>query len=231
MIRRRILRTVGIGESAIDSRLQELMNGANPTIGLAAHTAQCDVRIAARADTASAADALLDPLEAEIRRRLAGYIYSTTPEEPFEAVVARLLQARGAKVALVESNTHGALAARLATGHAAYDAVTAHYAVDAQDLPESVRRVVGQNGDPKTNAASAAAALRALSGADFALAVLGTQGEQEGVYGATSGRTWIGMATAEEARAVLCPFGGRDEYTVTRIGNQALGLLWDVLKR
>src|SRR5690606_37729704 len=48
IIRRRILRTIGIGESAIDHRLRDLMDSANPTVGLAAHTAQCDVRIAAR---------------------------------------------------------------------------------------------------------------------------------------------------------------------------------------
>ena len=230
IIRRRVLRTVGIGESAIDHRLQDLMNGANPTIGLAAHTAQCDVRITARADTAAAADALLDPLEAEIRRRLAGRIFSATPEEPFETVVAQLLQTHGAKVALVESNPQGALAARLAMGHAAYTAVAAHYVADSPDLPPTVRQAVAQNGDLETAAASAAAALRAQTGTEFALAVLGTQGEHEGVYGATSGRTWIGMATVDGTRAILCPFGGRDEYTVTRIGNQALGLLWEALK-
>jgi len=97
------------------------------------------------ADTAAAADALLDPLEAEIRRRLTGHIYSATPEEPFEAVVARLLQGRGAKVALIESNTRGALAARLATGHAAYDAVAAQYQTDAPDLPPAVVNAVGDN--------------------------------------------------------------------------------------
>ena len=234
IIRRRVLRTVGIGESTIDSRLHDLMHGANPTIGLAAHTAQCDVRIAARAESAAAADALLDPLEGEIRKRLDGHIYSTTPEEPFEAVVARLLQGRGAKVALVESNTRGALASRLAAGNAVYAAVAAQYRTDAADLPPSLARALGEEaGDAPSEAAAVAAAtaLRAVSVADFALALLGTQGEQEGVYGATSGRTWIGLATAAGTRAVLCPFGGREEYTVTRIGNQALGLLWDALKR
>jgi nicotinamide-nucleotide amidase len=230
VIRRRVLRTVGIGESTIDSRLQDLMHGANPTIGLAAKTAQCDVRITARADTAAAADALLDPLEAEIRRRLEGHIYSMTPEEPFEAVVARLLQGRGATVALVESNTQGAVAGRLAAGNAVYAAVTAQYRSDSTELPATLAHTVANGSPSEAYAVAAAESLRRLSGADFALAILGTQGEQEGVYGATSGRTWIGMATSAGVRAVLCPFGGSEEYTVTRIGNQALGLLWEALR-
>src|SRR5690606_8907659 len=60
IIRRRVLRTIGIGESAIDDRLSDFMLWANPTVGLAAHTAQCDVRITARADSAAEADVMLD---------------------------------------------------------------------------------------------------------------------------------------------------------------------------
>ena len=48
IIRRRILRTFGIGESTIDMLLDDLMHSSNPTAGLAAHTGQCDIRIAAR---------------------------------------------------------------------------------------------------------------------------------------------------------------------------------------
>ena len=60
IIRRRILRTLGIGESTIDVILDDLMHAANPTTGLAAHTGQCDIRIAARAETADEAEELLD---------------------------------------------------------------------------------------------------------------------------------------------------------------------------
>ena len=101
IIRRRVLRMVGIGESAIDDRLQDFMTWSNPTVGLAAHTAQCDVRITARAESAAEADTMLDALEAAIRERLGSFIYSSTAEEPFAAVVARLLQHAGAQVAIL----------------------------------------------------------------------------------------------------------------------------------
>lgn len=237
IIRRRILRTVGIGESAIDSRLRDLMAGSNPTVGTAAHTAQADVRIAARAATAAEADAMLDVLEQEIRRRIGEYIYSTTPDEPFEAAVARLMQERGATVGVLESNTAGKVAGRLAGATAVYAPVAGHWLVDdVTGLPSEVQAALGDiRGDEPAysehQAAAAAEAVRAAAGSRFGLAILGTRGAAEGVYGVNSGRTWIGVASEAGASAVLCPFGGQDEYTVTRIGNQALGLLWNQLKK
>jgi nicotinamide-nucleotide amidase len=231
VIRRRILRTVGIGESTIDSRLRDLMAGSNPTIGTAAHTAQADVRIAARAATAVEADAMLDVMEQEVRARIGEHIYSTTPEEPFEAAVVTLLQARGATVSLVESNTRGSIAARLAGAIATFAPVAAQWLVDGEQLPPALGSLVNtDNSFTEAQAVEVAKAARAATGSDYALAILGTSGAGEGVYGASSGRTWIGFAMPTGATATLCPFGGQDEFTITRIGNQALGLLWNLLK-
>ena len=41
----RTLRTVGLGESLIDQRIDDLMHLSNPTVGLAAHFGQVDVRV------------------------------------------------------------------------------------------------------------------------------------------------------------------------------------------
>jgi nicotinamide-nucleotide amidase len=231
IIRRRVLRTVGIGESMIDSRLRDLMDGANPTVGLAAHTAQADVRIAARAATAAAAEQLLDDIEATIRARIGDFIYSATADEPLEAVVACLLGERGATVALVETNTRGLVAARLT---AAVEAVVAaQWTAGQTGLPPGLA-LLGAPDEPvafsAAQAADAASAARVVAGSDFALAILGTQGADEGVYGKTSGETWIALASAAAAQMERCPFGGQDDYTLTRIGNQALGLLWKQLK-
>lgn len=238
IIRRRVLRTVGIGESAIDDQLHEFMTWANPTVGLAAHTAQCDVRIAARANSTVEADAMLDVLEASIRERIGAYIYSDVPEEPFAAVVARQLRVANAQVALLESNSEGAIAARLRDALPdaadAQSVVAKAVSVGGDEVPAEVAvqlaAVVPEN-YTEAIAAHAAAELRANSGATYALAILGTQGEHEGVYGRTSGRTWIGLATPAGSHAILCPYGGRDEYTITLIGNNALRLLWQELKQ
>ncbi len=92
VIRRRILRTFGIGESTVDALLGDLMQQANPSVGLAAHPGQVDIRIAANADMLSTAEALLDSVEQAVRALVGVFIYSTTPGETFEAVLVRRLQ-------------------------------------------------------------------------------------------------------------------------------------------
>ncbi len=95
IIRRRVLRTIGIGESTIDHELGALMDRANPTVGLAAHLGQADVRVTAQAQTEDEVEALLDGIEAEVRARIGRHIYSATAGEPFAVVVARHVAVAG----------------------------------------------------------------------------------------------------------------------------------------
>jgi nicotinamide-nucleotide amidase len=233
IIRRRVLRTVGIGESTIDDRLSDFMTWANPTVGLAAHTAQCDVRITARASSAAEADQMLDALETAIRERIGQFIYSTTAEEPFAITVSRMLQRAGTPLALLESNTAGNLAQRL-TESMPEGVLAMACVVDDDNVPEEIAQRLAkaqQSGHfSEALAADVAAMLRAQCGATYALALLGSQGEQEGVYGTSSGRTWIGLATPSRTHAITVPFGGKEDYTVTLIGNNALRLLWQELQ-
>ena len=233
IIRRRVLRTVGIGESTIDDRLSDFMTWANPTVGLAAHTAQCDVRITARATTATEADAMLDALESAIRQRIGEFIYSGTAEEPFADVVGRMFQQGGKTLAILESNTGGDLAKRLAGPTSAQPIMALTCVAHDGNLPEGIAQELAgaaAEGYTKALATRLATVLRQTSGASYALAILGTEGEHEGVYGTTSGRTWVGVATPAGSSATLVPFGGKDEYTVTLIGNNALRLLWQELR-
>jgi len=108
----RVLRTCAVGESNVDRVLGDLMTAINPTIGLAAHAGQTDVRITAKADTAAQADALIKPLEAEIRQRLGVAVYGVETETVPE-VVGRLLAERNLKLGVVDTLTGGLLARQL----------------------------------------------------------------------------------------------------------------------
>jgi nicotinamide-nucleotide amidase len=112
VIRSTILRTVGVGESQIDSRIGDLMLGANPTVGLAAHSGQTDIRITAKAASEAEAEMLIAPMETMIRERLGDWIYGTG-EETVEDIVVAMLTERNATLAIRESGTNGLLAARL----------------------------------------------------------------------------------------------------------------------
>ncbi len=228
VIRRRILRTVGIGESSIDSRIHDLMHRTNPTVGLAAHLGQTDIRITARAATPEEADALLDELEAEIRSRLGPYIYSSTPGETVEAVVARALQEQEAQVALYETDPAGSLAQRLGNALEGHQPVAA--ALSGRQLttsllsPELQERL--RAGEVSQELAQAVAeALRQATGAMYGLAVLSTAREGEGAYGDETGQSWMAVAAPDGGRVRPMPYGGTDELTVAWVGNRALDLL------
>ncbi len=228
VIRRRILRTVGIGESSIDSRIHDLMHRTNPTVGLAAHLGQADIRITARAATPEEADALLDELEAEIQERLGPYIYSRTPGETIEAVVARALQAEDAQVALYETDPAGTLALRLQNALEGYQPVAAALAgreLDTALLPQALQERLQAGEVSEALAQAVAQALREAGGAAYGLVVLSTAREGEGAYGDETGESWMAVASPDGVRTSRMPYGGRDELTVAWVGNRALDLL------
>ncbi len=134
----RVLHTAGEGESAIDERIADLEELRNPTVGLAAHAGQVDVRITAKAESVAAARALIAPVEAELRTRLGERIYGADGERLEDAATAHL-DRLGWRLALVEAGLDGALGARLAgPGRVAWDA-----AKGSPPLEELKARVTG----------------------------------------------------------------------------------------
>lgn len=224
VIRRRILRTVGIGESNLDAELGDLMNSANPTMGLAAHLGQADVRIAARAETVSEAEQLLDEMEERVRAKIGEYVYSTTPEETVESVLAQLLVQAEAQVALLETMTGGAIAERLRNG-AGPDASRIH----AVNKPsEETRRLLDP--PPQGDAArKLALQLRDEFGASHGLAVITSGSPDESFHSNQGGETWIGCAGPNRSEVVRFPFGGADRLTNAWVGNRAMDLLRRIL--
>jgi nicotinamide-nucleotide amidase len=99
IIKARVLRTAGIGESQIDARIGDLETWSNPTVGLAAHTGQTDIRITARADSEAEADALIAQAEAIIRERVGEHIYGVD-KDLLEDAFLKVLRDRGLKLAV-----------------------------------------------------------------------------------------------------------------------------------
>jgi nicotinamide-nucleotide amidase len=164
----RVLRTAGVGESQIDMRIGDLMTTSNPTVALAAHTGQTDVRITAKAPTAEEAESLLDPLEQELRARLGAWIFGVD-KETIEEVVTRMLREQQATVACVEIGVGGLLSRRLGSLDAP-DAYAHLLALDqVSDLPEAGV----QPGDSLSMMAEKAAeAVRSRYQATYGLALL-----------------------------------------------------------
>jgi len=113
VIKSRLIRTAGVGESWLDERIGDLERLTNPTVGLAAHPGRVDVRITAKATSEAEADALLLDLELDLRERLADRIYGLDAET-LEAAALQAVARAGWRLAVVEAGTGGALTAALA---------------------------------------------------------------------------------------------------------------------
>jgi len=114
----RVLKICGVGESRVDSMIGDLIEAQqNPSIGLLASPQAVSIRIAARAESIAAAEALIDPVETMIRARLDGLIMGRD-EDTLESVVDRLLCTRGWRLGVVETSTGGMIAQRLSAARA-----------------------------------------------------------------------------------------------------------------
>lgn len=138
VIRTRVLHTVGVGESWVDERIADLETGTNPTVGLAAHPGQVDIRITAKAEDEAAAERLIAPVEAELRARLGEAVFGADGETLAEVVQASL-DARGLRLVTVETGTGAALAAQ-ARGPAWTAAIVLPQVPSTVGLTEHLRR-------------------------------------------------------------------------------------------
>jgi nicotinamide-nucleotide amidase len=112
VIKLRILRTAGAGESWLGEQLNDLMRMNNPTVGTAAHSGFCDVRITAKAPTEAEADTMISETEAEVRKRVGGFIFGVDKDSLEGALVAALEDAE-TQLAIFEVGTDGMLRQRL----------------------------------------------------------------------------------------------------------------------
>jgi len=97
----RTLKTTGLGESAVEQIVSDLMDGVNPTMAPYAKADGVHLRISAKAGSTKEALALIAPVEAEVRKRLGGAVYGADEDTPAD-VVKGLLDGAGLRVAVLE---------------------------------------------------------------------------------------------------------------------------------
>ncbi len=106
----RTLHTVGIGESELDRRVEDLFRTLeNPKIAMLAHGFRVDVKIMAKARTRDEADALIEPVAEQLRERIGSGYYGDDDTTLAGAIVARLAE-RGLTLGTAESCTGGSVA-------------------------------------------------------------------------------------------------------------------------
>ena len=223
----RLLRFWGVGESNLAEQMADLLAGANPTVAPYAGAGEVKLRLTACASDQLAAEALLAPVEAEIRARTGSLCYGCD-DDSLAAVVLAALRQRGQTLAVAESCTGGGLGGALAAVPGASDVflggVIAYANSVKQQLlgvPAGALAAHGAVSDPVALAMAEGA--RRATGADWAIAVTGVAGPGGGSadkpvglvhiaiagpagsssaavrFGATRGRGWIQTLTVGEA--------------------------------
>ena len=112
----RVIHTAGVYESVLAEALADVVTGldaaGNPTLAFLPAGGRVRLRLTAHAADRAAADALISPVEKEIRRVLGEAVYGVDGDT-LDGAVHRLLATAGATVASAESLTGGGLGAAL----------------------------------------------------------------------------------------------------------------------
>ena len=111
-IRSHSVRMFGIGESAMEEKLRDLMDGANPTVAPYAKLGECLVRVTAKADTPQECDEMIAPVVEEVCRRMGDTVYGIDSPD-LEHRVLELLAEKGKTFASAESCTGGMVSQRI----------------------------------------------------------------------------------------------------------------------
>lgn len=229
IIKSKTLRTCGIGESTVDSRIGDLMRSSNPTVGLAAHPGQTDVRITAKAEDEAQADRLIAEMEEKLQERLGDVIYGIE-EQKLEDVVAAMVVERGLSVAMVETNTQGLIAQRLENAPQDRPILRNSYVVsrpeDAVEITSSLGSLIEEYGLVSAQVATATAEyLRETTKADIGLAVFGSMEERQGLFAESAGGTHIALSTAEGTTQRAYKYGGTSQLVRSWVSNAALDMV------
>ncbi|MEO6913713.1 MAG: competence/damage-inducible protein A [Candidatus Baltobacteraceae bacterium] len=228
----RVLHTIGLGESEIDHRIDELFRTLeNPKIGILAHGSRCDVKLMAKASSAEEAEELFAPIQSQIEAQLAGHLYGRDAQT-LESVIHERLQSLGQRVAVAESCTGGLICAALTSvpgasqsflgGVIAYDnsVKTDVLSVD----PSTIERFGAVSAEAA--AQMAAGAMRSFN-ADVALATTGIAGPGGGSAEKPVGLVWIALVDRKgHAESRKLQFPGERAVIQARATTSALGLLW-----
>ena len=230
----RTLRLVGIGESAMEAKIADILaRQTNPTIAPYApgRPGEVILRLSAKARDEAAAHALIVPVADMLYERLGEYIYGED-DQSLAASVVNLLKTRGLTVATAESITGGRLAAAIVDVPGAsrvFNEGLVTYSNEAKTRqlgvrPETLARVGAVSEEVAKEMAAGAAR---TAGADVAISTTGIAGPGGGTAEKPVGLTYIGLYHRGEVWAnELQLFGDRQ-----RIRDRAVAHALDMLRR
>ncbi len=194
----RTLKTFGITEGGLDEMLSSLFKSENPSLGIYSKQDGIHLRAIASASTQAEAEALIEPMEREIRKIAGHAIWGEDDDTPVSAALDALSE-RGMTLAIAEGFTGGLLSSALLESASASGVLAGSVVVTGG---KSDRRILGaSSASPSSpqpeDASGMALAVREKLGADVGLAMTPLVSEESEESGPV-GTTHIGIAMDDE---------------------------------
>ena len=195
----RVIRLAGIGESQAEAELADLIEKqTNPTIAPYAKTYEVHLRVTAKAPNRAEAEALIAPVEAEIRRRLGSHVYGAD-DEMLEAIIGGMLRTAGLTLAVAESCTGGLIGHRITNVPGSSDYFLAGLTTYSNDskvklINVSEETLAAHGAVSAETAAAMAEGVRRATGAEVGLSSTGIAGPTGGTPTKPVGLVYLGRS-------------------------------------
>ena len=230
VIQYRVLKIVDLGESNVDHLIGHLMSDdGNPGVGTMAHPGQVDVRIVARAGSVAEAEALIGPVEEEVRNLLGDNVFGAD-DETLESVIGSLIAEKGLTVATYEDLAGGSIADVFQ--RAAGTAFVEGAIINTNRALERLARAGDETppfADGPARAAALSRAVRTASGATLGVAVHAVEEGDQRTENLGRGETYIAVTDDKGTYARHVRSAGRGAPDRRRAAMSSLSLVRRVL--
>ena len=234
-IKSTFLNIFGIGESKVDELIADLLGSKNPTVAPYAKDGEVTLRITAKAQTPTAADALCQGMIKELRSRFGTAAYGIDGET-LQSVAVGLLKEKGLTLATAESCTAGYISKRITDvpgsssvflmGVTTYsnESKTNELSVDAELIKEH-----GAVSAPV--AAEMAKGVRRKAGTDIGISITGIAGPDSDGTDKPVGLSYIGLADKNNVYVIESRKGSDHdrEYIRYASASEAINMLREYL--
>lgn len=229
VIRSRVLRIAGMGESSVAEMVADLLEGSNPTVAPLAHPGEVHLRITAKANRVDEAETLIDEMDRKLTAILGKSVFGRDGES-LERVLVQTLIDRGLTLAVAESCTGGLIANRItdisgssATFLVGFVTYSNQAKKELLGVDEQLLNKYGAVSEQTARAMAEGA--RRVSGADVAISVTGIAGPTGGTAEKPVGLVYMALSSADGTIASEHRLSGSRLDIKQRASQTALNML------
>ncbi|AIS52464.1 putative competence-damage inducible protein CinA [Thermoanaerobacter kivui] len=202
IIKSRVLKIFGLGESKVEELVKPLLFNSNPTVAPLLGDGYVTLRITAKGHNEDETLKMIEDMESKMRGILGEYIYAVDKEN-MEDVVVKLLQKNNLTLATAESCTGGQLSGKITDVPGAskvFKLGVVSYSNEAKESILGVKKSTLENYGAVSleTAKEMAQNVRKIAHSDFGISTTGIAGPTGGTPEKPVGLVYVGFATNKD---------------------------------